>query len=196
MNKMTVLAICLCMAVSSAWAQDDYQQASPEPQSEPQAQDEAQDQGGRSTEVSELEFFVGHWTTSGQSRTTPASEFAPLSGEETCEWFSGGTSVVCRETTVDGNGSVDSIYILAYDPSRRHYTVYGTDANGAIFSGIGTVRDGSWDWDAEMRMGEKVYPLKYSFRSGDDGGREMNVQADTGGGTWVEVTQAHYAPGE
>jgi hypothetical protein len=206
MNQWKLLAACLCLGVSSAWAQDESQlpppgsqdeaqtQAPDQPQDQPQNQ--ARDMAGRSTEVSELEFFVGHWTTSGQSRATANSEFAPLSGEETCEWFSGGSSVVCRETMIDGNGTVDSIYILAYDPTRRHYTVYGTDANGAIFSGIGTVREGSWDWDAEMRVGETVYPLKYSFRPGDDGGRDMGVQADTGGGSWVEVIQAHYAPGE
>ena len=104
--------------------------------------------------------------------------------------------MVCRETMADGNGSVDSIYILAYDPTRGHYTVYRTDANGAIIFGIGTVRDGSWDWDAEMRMGPTVSALKYSFAPGDDGGRDMKVQADTGGGSWADVIQAHYAPGE
>ena len=191
MNKSILLAACLCLGMSSAQAQSAYQPPPPPP-----PQPEPAPQGVRSAEVSELEFFVGHWTTSGQSRAGTSSEPAPLSGEETCEWFSGGTAVVCRETIVDGNGSVDSIYILTYDPTRRHYTVYGTDGNGAIYSGIGTVRDGSWDWDAEMRMGEDVTSMKYSFQPGDDGGRDMKVQADTGGGAWVEVMDAHYAPAD
>jgi hypothetical protein len=181
MNQWTVLAACLCLGISTAQAQDD---------------DQAPPPGGRSAEVSELEFFVGHWTTSGESRAAPDADMAPLSGEETCEWFSGGTSVICRETTTDANGTVDSIYILAYDPTRRHYTVYGTDGNGAIYSGIGTARDGSWDWDAEVRMGEAVMPMKYSFRPGEDGSRDMQVLLDAGGGRWTELVKAHYAPAE
>jgi hypothetical protein len=192
MNPWKLLAACLCLGMSSAWAQSEYQPPPPEPPSQPGPQD----QGGRSAEVSELEFFVGHWTTSGQSRATPESEMTPLSGEETCEWFSGGISVVCRETMIDGNGTVDSIYILAYDPTRRHYTVYGTDGNGAIYSGIGTVRDGVWDWDAEMRMGDSVSPMKYSFQPAEDGGRDMKVQADLGDGSWLEFVNAHYAPAQ
>ena len=184
------VAACLCLALgtSGAQAQSDYSPA-PDPQPDRPMQT---DQGSRSVEAGELEFFVGHWTTSGQSRAMPDAELTPLSGEETCEWFSGGTSVLCRETITDANGSVDSIYILAYDPTRRHYTVYGTDGNGAIYSGIGTVRDGVWDWDAEMRLGDSVSQMKYSFRPGDDGGRDMTVQADIGNGSWVELVQAHY----
>lgn len=194
MKQWKVLAACLCLGMSSAQAQSDYPpQSAPEPEPMPSAQP---DPGARTAEVSELESFVGHWTSTGESRATPESELAPLSGEETCEWFSGGTSVLCRETMTDANGTVDSIYILAYDPTRRHYTVYGTDGNGAIYSGIGTVHDGAWDWDAEMRMGESVVTLKYGFQPGDDGGRDMSVQADTGAGRWIDLVKAHYAPAE
>lgn len=191
MTSWKVVAACLCLGMSGAQAQSEDPSQPFEPQMQP-----SQEQGTRSAEVGELEFFVGHWTSTGESRATPEAELAPLSGEETCEWFSGGTSVVCRETMTDASGTVDSIYILAYDPTRRHYTVYGTDGNGGIYSGIGRLRDGSWDWDAEMRMGDAVVPLKYSFQSGDDGGRDMGVQADAGGGRWIDLVKAHYAPAE
>lgn len=183
MKIWTVAVLGVCLAASGAQAQDDDQVAAPEP-------------GARTAEISELEFYVGHWIASGESRPTPTSEFSPLEGEETCEWFSSGTSVVCRETMTDAAGTVDSIYILAYDPSRRHYTVYGTDGNGAIYSGIGSLRDGTWEWDAEMRMGESVFPLKYSFQSDDSGGRDMAVQADAGDGRWADVMKVHYAAAE
>ena len=74
--------------------------------------------------------------------------------------------------------------------------MYGTDGNGAIYSGIGSMREGSWDWDAEVRMGETVMPMKYSFQPGDDGGRDMAVQLDAGDGRWVELVKAHYAPAD
>ena len=113
MKTWTVVSLCLWLGVGMSTAQAQQEnQPSPDDQAT-QVEQPAQGPGERSAEVSELEFFVGHWTTSGQSRATPASEFAPLSGEETCEWFAGGTAVVCRETMADGNGSVDSIYILA-----------------------------------------------------------------------------------
>lgn len=178
----SVVAWC-CLGVGSVQAQEQYQSEESAP-------------GGRSEQVSELEAFVGHWVSRGESRPSPDAAFSPLEGEETCEWFSGGTSVVCRETLTDANGTTDSLYILAYDPTRRHYTVYGTDGNGAIISGIGTVRDGVWDWDAEVRSGEMVLSLKYAFQPGDDGSRNMIVQADAGEGQWVEVIRTRYSAGE
>ena len=110
-------------------------------------------QGAVSREAAEgqLSFYVGKWTEEGQSRATPNGAFGRITGQESCAWFSGGSSLVCRETTQDASGESDSIYILAYDAIRKLYTVYGTDNVGTIYSGTGTVDAGVWRWTAEAR---------------------------------------------
>jgi len=148
-------------------------------------------QGGADGD-SQLGAFIGKWSETGQSRSTPTAAFGSLTGDETCAWFSGGPSVVCRETTKDGSGEVDGIYILGYDASRKVYTMAGTDNNGALYSGTGTVEKDVWHWTAEMRAGGAVTPMRYTFRAAGSGARTMDAEVATGKGAFAKVTSVTY----
>ena len=170
MKTLAVAAVCVLLGMSSTAAQQ-------------AATGEA---GG------ELGFFIGKWTEEGQSRAKPTDAFGKITGNESCAWFSGGPSVVCRETTQDKNGEVDSIYLLAYDSGRKLYTVSGTDNTGAIYSGTGTVSNGVWRWTAEMRAGGAVTAMRYTFRAATGGGRTMDVEVPAGSGAWAKVISVTY----
>ena len=140
MVKRIVMAMCLMLGAVSASAQ-------------PKA---------GAAEGSQLSFFLGKWTVDGQSRSTPTGAFGRLTGNETCAWFSGGPSVVCRETTQDPSGEVDSIYILSWDPAKKQYSVHGTDNAGNITSGTGTVAAGVWKWTVDGRGADgSVTPMPF-----------------------------------
>lgn len=141
---------------------------------------------------SELGFYVGRWTEEGQSRATASAAFGRISGEESCAWFSGGPSVVCRETTQDQVGETDSIYILGYDRAKQVYTLSGTDNTGRLYSGTGTVSGGVWRWTAEARAGGVVTPMRYTFRSGANGSRTMDVEIAAGKGAWSKIVGVTY----
>ncbi len=144
-------------------------------------------------EESQLGFYLGRWTEEGQSRSTPTGPFSKLTGNETCSWFSGGPSIVCRETTKDANSESDAIYILSYDSSRRTYAVYGTDNTGTIYSGTGTVDTaGVWRWTAESRSNGTVTPMRYTFKAAGSGSRTMDVEVSTGKGAWSKIQSVTY----
>jgi len=147
----------------------------------------------RAAEESQLGFFLGKWTEEGQSRSTPTGPFSKLTGDESCSWFSGGPSVVCRETTKDSNSESDALYILSYDSSRKNYSVYGTDNVGTIYSGTGTVdAAGVWRWTAESRSNGTVTPMRYTFKSAGKGARTMDVEMATGKGVWSKIQSVTY----
>ncbi len=169
--KQIALALCLALTVVSVSAQPKAGAAEP----------------------SQLSFFLGKWTVDGQSRSTPTGAFGKLTGNETCAWFSGGPSVVCRETTQDAGGEVDSIYILSFDPAKKQYTVHGTDNNGSVTSGTGTVAAGVWKWAVESRGADgSVTPMRFTFRQAGPGSRSMDVDMAAGKGTWAKIMGLTY----
>lgn len=170
MMKQVVMMVCLALGATPAFAQ-------------PKA----------AAEGSQLSFFLGRWTVEGQARSTPTGAYSRLTGTETCAWFSGGPSVVCRETTQNGGGEVDSIYILSFDPAKKQYSVHGTDNTGAITSGTGTVSAGVWKWTVDSRDADgAVTPMRFTFRQAGPGARSMEVEAAAGKGTWGKVTTVTY----
>lgn len=171
MVKRIVVAMCLMLGAVSASAQ-------------PKA---------GAAEGSQLSFFLGKWTVDGQSRSTPTGAFGRLTGNETCAWFSGGPSVVCRETTQDASGEVDSIYILSWDPAKKQYSVHGTDNAGNITSGTGTVAAGVWKWTVDGRGADgSVTPMRFTFRQAGPGARSMDVEMAAGKGTWAKIMGVTY----
>ncbi|MEQ1731029.1 MAG: DUF1579 family protein [Vicinamibacterales bacterium] len=171
MMKQIAVTVCLTLSVASVSAQPK----------------------GVAADESQLGFFLGKWTVDGQSRSTPTGAYGRVTGNETCAWFSGGPSVVCRETTQDAGGEVDSIYILSYDPAKRQYGVHGTDNNGSITSGTGTVTAGVWKWAIESRAADgSVTPMRFTFRPAAPGSRTMDVEMASGKGTWAKIMGVTY----
>ena len=168
MKQCVVVAMCLVAGLSSVHAQP------------------------ASSDGSQLGFFIGKWSEEGQSRATQTGAFGKISGEETCAWFSGGPSVVCRETTQDQSGETDSIYILSYDQTRKNYSMSGTDNTGAVYTGTGTLEQGVWKWTAEMRSKGVSTPMRYTFRGASNGSRTMDVEIAAGKGAWAKIVAVTY----
>jgi uncharacterized protein DUF1579 len=168
-----VLMLFICVIVSNTLAEEPQKPAS---------------------EVKQLGFYVGKWNELGESRPSGAEAFGKLSGHESCEWFSGGFAVVCRESTMDRSGNSESLYILAYDPGKKVYTVYGTDQTGTIYSGTGTLENGTWRWTAEARWQASTMQMRYTFNSASGGGRTMQVEIAEDDGKWSKIIDVTYMP--
>ena len=156
----------------------------------------AEDSSNPGPEVKQLGFYVGKWNEAGQSRSGSAEPFGKLSGNESCEWFSGGFAVVCRESTVDRNGNSEGLYILAYDSGKKLYTVYGTDQMGTIYSGTGTLESGTWRWTAEAAWQGSTTQMRYTFHPASEGGRTMQVEIAEGDGIWSKIIDVTYTPAQ
>jgi len=142
-------------------------------------------QGG-STE-SQLGAYVGKWTIDGTGSA------GKLSGSETCAWFSGGPSLVCRKTTQDTVGETDSIAILSFDAAKKQYVLHGTDNTGAVTTLTGTFAASTWKWLGEVRTVDgRVTATRYTVRDMTGGSRSLDIETQAKGGTWLRASGATY----
>jgi len=151
----------------------------------------AQPRGADDQPSNQLGFYIGRWTAEGQAKGGPAGAFGRVTGEETCAWFSGGPSLVCRETSKDSLGETDSIYILAYDAGKKVYTMYGTDNYGVVYAATGTLEKDIWRWVGETRKDGVATPTRYTFRPSGNAARTMEVETSTRG-VWSRSANITY----
>ena len=97
-------------------------------------------------------------------------------GTDTCEWYDGHFSVVCRSEGTGPWGPTKSIGILGYSTEEKVYTYYGVDNSPMTMSTVpkGTVQGKTWSYTDESMMGGKkvksrvtineVSPTEYTFK--------------------------------
>jgi Protein of unknown function (DUF1579) len=138
-----------------------------------------------------LGYFVGNWTSEGEMKPGPMGPGGKMTSTDTCEWFEGGFSVVCRSTGKTPLGPSKSIGILGYSTEEKVYTYYGIDNSPMTMASVpkGTVKGDTWTYNDEGLMGGKkmksrvtikeVSPKEYTFK--------MEIEAD---GKWAPMMEA------
>jgi hypothetical protein len=144
--------------------------------------------------IKALQFYVGRWTSRGQSRNAPADRFTTVRTSEICSWVIGGHAVECRETVTTPVGPSQGIYLLAYDSAAKQYTVYGIDDSGMELQGVGNVDPvtGKWSWTLEMQSAGQTSRWRYEFAPSTPNARIMTLLLDQGDGKWASMTNAVY----
>jgi hypothetical protein len=138
-------------------------------------------------EVQKLAYFVGSWKYEGE---TKASDFGPagkFSGEETCEWFTGGFQVVCHFNETSPIGKATGMNVMAYNQEEKAYTMYSISSRGENMSAKGEFAGATMNTTWEGKIGGKpakvrgtlvqVSPAEYTFK----------MEGSIGGGPWVEI---------
>lgn len=140
-------------------------------------------------EHQKLSRFVGKWTGKGDMKPSAFGPSGPMTWTESCEWFSGNFSVVCKS---DGNGpmgAVKGLGIISYNPEEKVYTYYGVDSTGWSDLSRGTLDGKVWTFTSTGTMGGKpmhsrftlteVSPTKQTFRwEMSEDGKTWNLVMD------------------
>ncbi len=131
-----------------------------------------------------LGYFVGKWNAEGEMKPGPMGAGGKMKSSDTCEWFEGQFSVVCRYEGSGPMGPSKGIGILGYNTEEKVYTYYGVDNSNMTMASVpkGTLRGDTWTYNDEGTMGGQKYrsrvtikelsPTEYSFRmemQGPDG---------------------------
>jgi len=131
-----------------------------------------------------LGYFVGKWTAEGEMKPGPMGSGGKMTANDTCEWFEGRYSVICRSKGTGPMGPTKNIGILGYNTEEKVYTYYGVDNSNMTMASVprGTIRGDTWTYTDEGTMGGKkiksrvtikeLSPTSYSFRmemQGPDG---------------------------
>jgi hypothetical protein len=135
-------------------------------------------------EHAKLGYFVGKWKAEGDVKPGPMGPGGKMTSTDTCEWFEGQYSVICRSEGKTPMGPSKSIGILGYSTEDKAYTYYGVDNSGMTMASVpkGTRQGDTWTYTDEGTMGGQKYksrviikelsPKSYSFKmemQGPDG---------------------------
>ena len=135
-------------------------------------------------ENARLGYFVGKWKGEGKMEPGPMGPGGKMTSTDTCEWFEGRFSVICRSEGTMVGAPTKSVGILGYSAEEKVYTYYGVDNTGMTMSTVpkGTVKGNTWTYNDESTMGgqkvksrvtiKEISPTEYTFRmeiQGPDG---------------------------
>jgi hypothetical protein len=144
-------------------------------------------------EVKRLSFNIGTWNMAGEAKTFGPMPGGKITGNEKCEWMSGGFFVTCHAQGVGPMGPDKSVSFLGYDPVEKVYTYHAFNSMGDAIESKGTVNGDTWTWTSESKMGgdaklnvrvtiKEVSPTEYTFKleMAQNGGDFAVVQELTG----------------
>jgi len=117
-----------------------------------------------SPEHNKLGVFVGTWKDEAEMQPGPFGPGGKLSLTESCEWFTGGFSVVCHTDTTGFMGDLKTLTVLTYDPEEKLYRFYEFNSVGWSQSAKGTVDGDTWTLDGESKMGGKLIKSRSTIR--------------------------------
>ena len=135
-------------------------------------------------EHARLGYFVGKWKAEGEMKPGPMGPGGKMKSADTCEWFEGKFTVICRYEGSGPMGPSKGLGILGYNTEEKAYTYYGVDNTNMNMVTVpkGTLRGDTWTYTDEGTMGGQKYksrviikelsPTSYTFRmdmQGPDG---------------------------
>jgi hypothetical protein len=145
----------------------------------------AQERGGPpppGPEHKKLGVFVGTWKDEAEMKPGPFGPGGKLSLTETCEWFTGGFSVVCHTETTGFMGDVTALTLLTYDAEDKVYRLYEFNSMGRSGAAKGTVDGDIWSFDGEVKMDGKLIKTRSTIKIPSPDSAVMRSEVSVEGG--------------
>ena len=135
-------------------------------------------------EHARLGYFVGKWKAEGDVKPGPMGPGGKMTSADSCEWFEGRFSVICRYEGSGPMGPSKGLGILGYSTEEKVYTYYAVDNTNMAMASVpkGTVRGDTWTYTDEATFGgskvksqvtiKELSPTSHTFRleiQGPDG---------------------------
>jgi hypothetical protein len=176
MRTLNVLAACV--ALSTAGAQFVAAQA-------PQA-------AKPGPEHARLGYFVGKWNAEGEMKPGPMGPGGKFTASDTCEWFEGRFSVVCRSEGKMPTGPSKSIGILGYNPEEKVYTYYGVDNTNMTMASVpkGTVQGKTWTYTDEGTMGGQKFKSRVTIKELSPTAYTFTMEMQGPDGKWATLMES------
>ncbi len=138
-------------------------------------------------EVQKLAYFVGTWKYEGETR---ASDFGPagkFSGDETCDWYTGGFQLVCQFNETSAAGKATGMNILAYDSEEKVYTYYSISSRGENLLGKGTFAGTTMTTSWEGKVGGKASKVRGTIVQVSPTSYTFKIEGSVATGPWILV---------
>lgn len=139
-----------------------------------------------------LEYFTGTWKHTGEMKPGPMGPGGTMTWTDTCEWFEGGFSVVCRGEGKGPMGPMKSIGIIGYSPEEKAYTYYGIDNSAMTMTSVpkGTVEGDTWTYHDEGTMGGQKFKSRVTIRQVSPAEQSFKMEIQGPDGQWMPVMES------
>ena len=140
-----------------------------------------------------LAAFVGTWKDEAEMKPGPLGPGGKMSFTETCDWLTGGFSIVCSTETTGFMGEVRALTVFTYDLEGKVYRYYEFNSLGRSGSAKGAVEGDTWTFESESKQGNKLIKTRSTIKipSPDSAVMKSEVSVDGGPMTlWMEVKGA------
>ena len=136
-----------------------------------------------------LAMFVGTWKDEAEMKPGTFGPGGKVSLTETCEWFTGGFSLVCHTETTGFMGDVKTLTVLNYDAEEKIYTLYELNSMGRSDLAKGTVDGHTWTFNGESKMGGKLIKSRSTINLPSPDSATMKSEISVNGGPWTLVME-------
>lgn len=135
-----------------------------------------------SPEHKRLSAFVGTWKDEAEMRPGLFGLGGKMSLTETCEWFTGGFSVVCHTDTTGFMGDLKTLTVLTYDTEEKIYRLHEFNSVGWSNAAKGTVDGDTWTFDGESKVGGKLIKIRSTITLPSPDSAVMRSEVSVEGG--------------
>ena len=132
-----------------------------------------------------LEAFVGTWNDEAEVKPTPFGPGGKMSITETCDWFTGGFSVVCNAKATGLQDDLNTLIVLTYDGEEKVYRLYEFNSAGRSNAAKGTVDGDIWTFNGESKVNGILIRTRSTLRVTSSDSATMKSEMSVEGGPWT-----------
>ena len=135
---------------------------------------------------------MGKWTAEGEMKPGPMGPGGKMKSSDTCEWFDGRFSVICRAEGTGPMGPGKNLGILGYSTEEKVYTYYGVDNSGMTMASVprGNVKGDTWTYTDESMMGGNKVKSRVTIKEVSPASHTFRMEMQGPDGKWVPVTES------
>jgi hypothetical protein len=141
-------------------------------------------------EHARLGYFIGKWRAEGDVKPGPMGPGGKMTSNDTCEWFEGKLSVVCRYEGTGPTGQSKGLGIMGYSTEEKVYTYYAVD-NMMAMSSIpkGTVQGDTWTYTDEATFGGQRVKSRVTIKEVSPTSHTFKLEIQGPGGKWMPMVE-------
>ncbi len=140
-----------------------------------------------SPEVEKLAYFLGPWTSEGEIKPGSMGPGGPTQGRDICRWMPGKFFVGCMMESKGPMGLMQVQGIMGFDAEKKVYRWWSFDNLGQAETATGTLKDGTWTWSGESKVGDKTVKTRYTISDTKPEGYAFNWESSPDGKTWTSL---------
>jgi hypothetical protein len=140
-------------------------------------------------EHKKLDYFLGTWTTDGDTKPGPMGPGGKVTGTTHNEWMAGGFFVVGHSDFKSPMGNGTGIAFTGYDANDKVYTYDEFDSTGEAVHAKGTVDGDTWTWNSDDKMGGMTMKGRFTMKILSPTAYNFKFDMSQDGTSWTNVME-------